>query len=216
MSTPLSRRNLMTSASFRLVSSIVTGAAAFLVAVNFLGTSLSLLVGMCTISLLYVGVSAGVLWSMDPDRTRYNAGREDFHPLIQELIGVTLAVVSLVTVISALVGGSHQSRTLAAALGLVAIFLTWAVLHLMYGARYAHEYYKDPAGGIDFNTQDAPRYVDFLYFSFNLGMTFQVSDNNVVTTGLRAIILRHCLLSYIFSTVILAATVNLVMGVLPG
>lgn len=101
-------------------------------------------------------------------------------------------------------------------MGLVTIFLTWAVLHLMYGARYAHEYYKDPAGGIDFNTQDAPRYVDFLYFSFNLGMTFQVSDNNVVTTGLRAIILRHCLLSYIFSTVILAATVNLVMGVLPG
>lgn len=29
-------------------------------------------------------------------------------------------------------------------------------------------------------------------------------------------ILRHCLLSYIFSTVILAATVNVVLGVLPG
>nr|WP_263596204.1 DUF1345 domain-containing protein [Kocuria rhizophila] len=58
--------------------------------------------------------------------------------------------------------------------------------------------------------------MDFLYFSFNLGMTFQVSDTNVSTTRLRAVILRHCLLSYIFSTVILAATVNVVLGVLPG
>ncbi|KMK72870.1 membrane protein, partial [Kocuria rhizophila] len=49
-----------------------------------------------------------------------------------------------------------------------------------------------------------------------LGMTFQVSDTNVSTTRLRAVILRHCLLSYIFSTVILAATVNVVLGVLPG
>ena len=101
-------------------------------------------------------------------------------------------------------------------MGLVTIFLTWAVLHLMYGARYAHEYYRHPQGGIDFNDREPPRYVDFLYFSFNLGMTFQVSDTNVSTTRLRAVILRHCLLSYIFSTVILAATVNVVLGVLPG
>ncbi|MCG7424050.1 DUF1345 domain-containing protein [Kocuria rhizophila] len=216
MSTHLSKRNLLTSAPFRLGGSIAMGVLALLVAVNFLGMSLSLLVGMCTISLLYVVVSAGVLWPMDPERTRYNAGREDFHPVIQEVMGVTLAVASLVTVISLLVAGSHQSRTLAAGLGLVTIFLAWGVLHLLYGTRYAHEYFRDPKGGIDFNNEDAPRYVDFLYLAFTLGMTFAVSDTNLSHTGLRAIALRHCLLSYVFSTVILAATVNLVMGVLPG
>ena len=115
-----------------------------------------------------------------------------------------------------LVRGGTETRTTGAVLGLLGILLTWAMLHLMYGARYAHEYYRHPQGGIDFNDREPPRYVDFLYFSFNLGMTFQVSDTNVSTTRLRAVILRHCLLSYIFSTVILAATVNVVLGVLPG
>jgi uncharacterized membrane protein len=92
--------------------------------------------------------------------------------------------------------------------------MNWGMLHLMYVARYAHRYYTDPVGGIDFNNpREQPAYRDFFYFSYNLGMTYQVSDTNVSSTAIRAVVLRHCLLSWVFGTVILAATINLVAGV---
>jgi len=72
------------------------------------------------------------------------------------------------------------------------------------------------AGGIDFNSEEPPSYRDFLYFSYNLGMTYQVSDTNVTSPVVRAIVLRHCLLSYAFGTVILATTINLVVGIATG
>ena len=77
-----------------------------------------------------------------------------------------------------------------------------------------HLYYGHPEGGINFNAEDhQPTYRDFLYFSYNLGMTFQVSDTSVSTSEIRSVVLQHCLLAYVFSTVILAATINLVAGI---
>jgi uncharacterized membrane protein len=87
-------------------------------------------------------------------------------------------------------------------------------LHLMYTTRYAHHYYSEPVGGIDFNSDDPPSYRDFCYFSYNLGMTYQVSDTGVSSAAIRSVVLRHCLLSYLFGTVILAATINLVAGLI--
>ena len=43
-------------------------------------------------------------------------------------------------------------------------------------------------------------------------MTFQVSDTEVTTKEFRATILRHSLLSYLFGTVIVALTINMVAG----
>lgn len=204
------------SAHLRLAIAVLVGVVAGGVAALALDGLLAVLVGACGVSLAYVVLAVSVLWPMDAARTRSNSVREDFQPLVQEATVVALSLVNLLTIMVILVRGGTETRTTGAVLGLLGILLTWAMLHLMYGARYAHEYYRHPEGGIDFNDDEPPRYVDFLYFSFNLGMTFQVSDTNVSTTRLRAVILRHCLLSYIFSTVILAATVNVVLGVLPG
>ena len=73
-----------------------------------------------------------------------------------------------------------------------------------------------PEGGIDFNSDDPPAFRDFFYFSYNLGMTYQVSDTSVSSPTIRAVALRHCLLSYAFGTVILATTINLVAQMFVG
>lgn len=100
-----------------------------------------------------------------------------------------------------------------AGMSLAAILATWALLHTMYTARYARIYYDDGPGGIDFNDPDAdPQYSDFFYFSFNLGMTYQVSDTDVTSSRMRAEVLKHCLFSYIYGTVIIACTINLVIN----
>ena len=67
--------------------------------------------------------------------------------------------------------GNSSTRNTAAAIGLIGVFTTWAMLHLMYSTRYAQFYYGEPVGGIDFNSNDQPSYRDFFYFSYNLGMT---------------------------------------------
>jgi uncharacterized membrane protein len=65
---------------------------------------------------------------------------------------------------------------------------------------------------VDFNQEDPPRYTDFAYMAFTIGMTFQVSDTQLTTAEVRATALRHALLSYLFGSVILAATINLLAG----
>ena len=100
---------------------------------------------------------------------------------------------------------------------LAGVFMAWAGLHLMYAARYAYLYYTPAAGGIDFNKPNyRPAFRDFLYFSYNLGMTYQVSDTSVSDPTIRAVAMRHCLLSYIFGTGILATTINLIAGMATG
>jgi uncharacterized membrane protein len=92
------------------------------------------------------------------------------------------------------------------------VVLSWAVVHTIFTLRYARLYYVGTDGGIDFNQDQPPRYTDFAYLAFTLGMTFQVSDTDLKTSTIRATALRHALLSYLFGAVIIAVTINLVAG----
>jgi uncharacterized membrane protein len=76
--------------------------------------------------------------------------------------------------------------------------------------RYAVLYYGGEVGGIDFNQTTPPRYSDFAYLAFTVGMTFQISDTSLTSHDIRTACLRHALLSYLFGSLILAAMVNLV------
>jgi uncharacterized membrane protein len=78
--------------------------------------------------------------------------------------------------------------------------------------RYAHLFYRVPSGGITFAGTTEPDYKDFAYLAFTLGMTFQVSDNNLEAREIRHTALLHCLLSYLFGTVIIATSINVMAG----
>lgn len=104
-------------------------------------------------------------------------------------------------------------------MSLVAVICSWSLVHTVFGLRYAHTYYGDPdgptgpkphAGGLEFPGEREPDYMDFAYFSFVIGMCFQVSDVQVTSRVLRKLVLVHAMLSFAFNTVILALTVNTV------
>ena len=198
--------------SWSVVSGTVIGALAGLLADGLIG----LLAGIAGTATIFVAAGWLVLWPVDAESTRHNARREDFRPAVEELVIVAAALSGLVGVVLLLVVGNADDGRAAAATALAGVFMSWAGLHLMYATRYAHLYYAHPAGGIDFNSDDPPAYRDFFYFSYNLGMTYQVSDTDVSSTTIRAVALRHCLFSYVFGTVILATTINLVTGVVTG
>ena len=202
----------------RLAISLVSGLATGLIVELLWDLPMGLLSGIAATAAVFVLTGVRTLWPLTADSTQQNAVREDFKPAVEELFVVIATLGSLVGIVILLVKDHSDSRISAAAIGLVAVFMNWAVLHLMYTARYAHHFYKnDSLEGIDFNMGDQPpSYRDFFYFSYNLGMTYQVSDTAVRSPEIRSIVLRHALLSYVFGTVILAATINLVAGIVTG
>ncbi len=99
-------------------------------------------------------------------------------------------------------------------LGLLSVALSWGLVHTVFTLRYARSYYSPPVGGIDFNEDDPPTYLDFAYLALTIGMTFQVSDTNLTTKRMRRIALSHGLLSYLFGAVIVALVINVVSSLL--
>lgn len=57
-----------------------------------------------------------------------------------------------------------------------------------------------------------PVYADFAYLAFTIGMTYQVSDTNLVTKAMCHTALRHALLSYALGTIIIAAAIDVAAG----
>ena len=200
----------------RLVAAGVLGGLIGVVVGVLTGALLGVLAAIAGSATIFVVAGWVVLWPMDAAATHRTVQRQDFRPVAQEIVIVAAAVGGLVGIVALLLLSGSGSGPTAAAIAPGGVFMVWAALHLMYATRYAHLYYTDGTGGIDFNSDDPPTYRDFLYFSYNLGMTYQVSDTSVSSPTIRAIALRHCLLSYVFGTVILATVINLVTGIVTG
>ena len=171
-------------------------------------------IGWAAAALLYSAWVWLAIARYDAAKTQSHASREEpareiAHGLVLALVLASLA--SLVFVLVPAASTTGLERVLLAGLALVSVALSWVLLHTLYALRYAQLYYTQ-GGGIDFNQGDPPQYSDFAYFSFTLGMTFQVSDTNITTHTIRATVLRHALLSFVFGSVILATTINLVAG----
>ena len=132
-----------------------------------------------------------------------------------DVVVVLAAVVSLGAVAVMLLGGGAGTPATAfeATLAVLAVASGWVAVHTVYTLRYARHYLLAEPGCVDFGSdEEDPRLSDFAYLSFTLGMTFQVSDTGLKTFRVRRIVLRHTLLSYLFGTVIVATTINLVVG----
>ena len=165
----------------------------------------------CIVYIAWVWLS---VWRLDGESTKDHATLEDPGRRTTDLVLLLASLASVVAVVYILVdaktlkGGAQLGVAL---LAVVSVALSWTLVHTVYALRYARIFYRT-GGGIDFNQKEPPRYSDFAYLAFTLGMTFQVSDTNIQNAYIRATVLRHTLLSYLFGTVIVAATVNLVAG----
>lgn len=206
------RPPLVATALPRLLGALVAGIGAGALAA-LVDVEVGVLTGIAVTCTVYVAVGWLVLWPMDADSTRINATHEDLRPVATELVVGGAALAGLGGIVMLMLAGGDHAGGGPAALALAGVFMAWASLHLMYATRYAHLYYGGTPGGIDFNSDDPPAFRDFFYFSYNLGMTYQVSDTAVSISPIREVVLRHCLFSYVFGAAILATTINLVVGI---
>ena len=135
------------------------------------------------------------------------------------LLGTVFSFAALSGEFSDFKNTPGAERSLHIVLVAVTLMLSWLLTHFVFTFRYAHEWYDldeqgQVKGGLDFPSDDQPDYLDFLYFSVVIGMTFQVSDVQITARRLRRLALLHGLLSFLFNTVIVALTVNIAAGLL--
>jgi uncharacterized membrane protein len=126
---------------------------------------------------------------------------------------VGAAVASLVAILLDLAASRGTvDLALHAVLAAATILLSWTFVHTVFGQHYAHLWFLAKDGGLLFPGTAVPGYIDFLYFSFVIGMTFQVSDVQVTTPLMRRLVLVHGIVAFLFNTIILALSVNLAAG----
>lgn len=203
-----------TFATARFITAAVAGVSA---AIIFMGTGhagLAPLMGWDISATVFIVWTWSLLWPMDANTTSEFALAEDPARAVTDiaLLGVSVASIAAVGLVLSQSGASGSiDRGLAALIAIGSIVLSWIVVHTIFALKYAKLYYGTPEGGVDFG-DEKPSYSDFAYLAFTIGMTFQVSDTGFQNQAFRKTALRHGLYSYVFGTLIIAATINLIAG----
>jgi uncharacterized membrane protein len=167
------------------------------------------------------GVFLGWVWTsivrLPDSEVEAAATREDENRAASDLAIMVASVSCLAGVAFTLVKASESDGWPKAGfvvLAVVSVIVSWGVVHTVFMLRYARIYYDGDDGGVDFNDDAKPNFTDFAYLAFTVGMTYQVSDTDISNRDMRSAVLRHALLSFVFGTVIVAMTINVVAGLL--
>ena len=205
-------------ATGRLLLSLLVGVVAILLTLGAPGWPLRVLVGWDALAIALLGLSWQMFWSADARETELRAGDEDPGRYAVFVIAVLCSLVGLfasVLVLRLLRGHAHEKFGII--LALLSVALSWLVTHTAYALRYAHLYYRGELdGGLLFPGTSAPSDMDFAYYSFTLGMCFQVSDVQITSAEIRRVSLGHALISFLFNTTIVALALNVFFQLLGG
>ena len=168
---------------------------------------------------LYLILAFQTMAASDVRAIRRRAAEQDEGRATILVLTVAAALASLAVIIAELgssagsVGSRQPAHLVHAA---ITILLSWTLIHTIFALHYAHEYYDETAGGgLVFPGQEQePDYWDFVYFSFVIGMTSQVSDVGVTSRLIRRTVAAHGVVSFFFNVALLALTINLAASAL--
>ncbi|WP_027580773.1 DUF1345 domain-containing protein [Bradyrhizobium sp. Ai1a-2] len=195
----------------RIFTSIAVGVAAFFLLPQPLRPVTRLLIGWDIFVALYLALAFTMMLQCTIAYIRRNAILQDDGRFLILLVTAFGAFASLAAIIFEL--GASKSSPEALTLAIVTIALSWALVHTAFSLHYAHEYYrgKEP-GGLQFPSgreRIEADYWDFVYFSFVIGMTAQVSDVGITDRIIRRTATVHGIISFVFNTALLALMVNI-------
>jgi len=195
----------------RTFISIALGILAFFLLPGSLRLVTRLLVGWDVFAAFYLVLVFTMVLRSGITHIRRNAVLQDDGRFLILLVTALGAFASIVAIVFEL-GASNRSAP-GLALATVTIALSWAAVHTGFSLHYAHEYYRgDKPGGLQFPSGDQHEhadYWDFVYFSFVIGMTAQVSDVGITDKVIRRTATVHGIISFVFNTALLALMVNI-------
>jgi uncharacterized membrane protein len=177
-----------------------------------------LLIGWDVFAALYLMLVFIVVFGSGLTHIRRNARLQDDGRFVILLVTATGAFASIAAIVFELGDHSHSAPQLG--LATLTIALSWAAVHTTFALHYAHEYYRGAEpGGLAFpggkdEAHEAPDYWDFVYFSFVIGMTAQVSDVGITDRIIRRTATAHGVISFVYNTALLALMVNIAASAL--
>ena len=160
---------------------------------------------------LYLVLAYSMMLRCDVGHIRRSAVMQDDGRFLLLLLTALGAFASLAAIVFEL--GASKGNPAGLTLAIVTIVLSWAIVHTAFALHYAHEFYRGKkAGGLQFPSGDAHAeadYWDFVYFSFVIGMTAQVSDVGITDKVIRRTATVHGIISFVFNTALVALMVNI-------
>jgi len=203
----------------RLFVSALIGAVVVVLCPSDWRTATRLLVGWDVGIALYLALALRMMAMADVRHIRLRARLQDEGQFVILALTATAAFASLGAIVALLGMSSGSDREpIHLLLGVVTILLSWTFTHIMFALHYAHEFYDEDGGkggGLQFpGDLREPDYWDFVYFSFVIGMTNQVSDVTITCRPIRHTVLAHSIISFIFNVALLALTVNIAASVI--
>lgn len=195
----------------RTFISIAIGVIAFFLLPNSLRLVTRLLISWDIFVAIYLVLVYTLVLRSGLVHIRRNAVLQDDGRFLILLVTALGAFASIAAIVLELDAGHRGTPELV--LATVTIALSWAAVHTTFALHYAHEFYRGAKpGGLDFpkgHEDEDPDYWDFVYFSFVIGMTAQVSDVGVTDRTIRRTATAHGIISFVFNTALVALMVNI-------
>jgi uncharacterized membrane protein len=197
----------------RTFAALLIGVITFFVLPSSLRLVTRLLLGWDVFIAFYLVLVYAMMLRSGERYIRRNAALQDDGSFIILLVAALGAFASIAAIVFELGEGHRTSWELT--LAIVTIASSWAAVHTTFSLHYAHEYFHGAKpGGLAFPSDDddkkqTPDYWDFVYFSFVIGMTAQVSDVGITDKSIRRTATAHGIVSFIFNTALVALMVNI-------
>lgn len=203
----------------KLLISLVLGLAAyFIVHINDLYGLTRLIAGWNVFSLSMIVMNWVTFNITDSKEIRSQVQVQDPKRAIVFILVLIATIASILAVVMMIIvkEGGNVETVWRIPMAITGMVLSWILIHTLFTLRYAHIYYGNDvdnptnhAGGLSFPGGKRPEYLDFAYFSFVLGMTFQVSDIEITSRSLRTLALFHGMISFAYNTIMIALVINL-------
>lgn len=211
-------------ASHRIALAAATGVVIYFICARLLPFKTSLLIAWDAGVSIYLAMAWTVIARADTAMTRARMRSQDQGAFVIFLAVVTAACASVVAIAFMIAEVTQDAtvwfRSWHLVLAVLALTLSWLLIHTFFGFHYARRYYthsRDPERepkGLAFPGGQEPDFLDFAYFSFVVGMTSQTSDVAVTGRHMRRLTLIHGVLSFMFNIAILAMAINIIAGVI--
>ena len=199
----------------RTFIAMALGVVAFFLAPHSLRLVTRLLVGWDSFVALYLLLVYSMVVRNGLKHIRRIAAIQDDGRFLILLVTALGAFASIAAIVFELDPQHRAAPELA--LAITTIIATWAAVHTSFALHYAQEFYRGKPGGLAFpgaEASDEPDYWDFVYFSFVIGMTAQVSDVGVTDKWIRRTATVHGVISFFFNTALLSLMVNIAASAL--
>jgi len=169
------------------------------------------LFGWDTFATIYLVLAYTMMYRCGHEHIKPSAILQDDGRVLILMVTQLGALASIAAILFEL--GASKNSVPALSLAVITIALSWTLVHTTFALHYAHDYYRrSKPGGLQFpsgDTRDHADYWDFVYFSFVIGMTAQVSDVGITDKVIRRTATVHGIISFVFNTALLALMVNI-------